>query len=83
MSQDIERLHPTLNDKPTEQEELDPAAACCGGFSGELRIYGALKDQIIPIELARSVADSVPGSKLIELDCGHNAWPKMKNLELY
>lgn len=52
------------------------------GFSGELRIYGALKDQIIPIELARSLADSVPGSKLIELDCAHNAWPKMKNLEL-
>ena len=52
------------------------------GFKGQLDIYGALKDQTIPISHARNLAASVEGATLIELDCDHNAWPKMENLEL-
>ena len=56
--------------------------AALEGYKGELEIYGALKDRTIPFVHAKRLADSVPGAKLIELDCDHNAWPKMEGVEL-
>ena len=52
------------------------------GYKGQLEIYGAVKDQTIPMKLAKALADSVSGAKLIELDCDHNDWPKMEEVEL-
>ena len=56
--------------------------AALNGYEGDLEIYGALQDRTIPIVHAKRLAESVPGSKLIELDCDHNAWPKMEEVEL-
>lgn len=51
-------------------------------FQGQLEIYGALQDETIPIVHAKRLAESVPGASMTELDCGHNAWPKMKDIDL-
>lgn len=44
------------------------------GYRGEVVIYGAIHDEVIPIGHAKRLAQSVPQAKWIELDCGHNQW---------
>lgn len=43
-------------------------------YAGELEIYGAVDDQIIPVEHARDLAESLPRAKFTVLPGGHNAW---------
>jgi hypothetical protein len=43
-------------------------------YDGELDIFGATDDVVIPIEHARNLARAIPISKLIEIPCGHNDW---------
>lgn len=45
-----------------------------GGYSGPVEIFGALEDDIIPIQHARNLAHRVPGAKFHEIPCGHNDW---------
>ena len=52
------------------------------GYKGKLQIYGAKQDRIIPMDHAKILADSVSGSEWIELDCDHNGWAKLGEVEL-
>jgi len=44
------------------------------GYKGPVEIYGARDDHIIPIEHARALAAGRPGTRLHEIDGGHNDW---------
>lgn len=44
------------------------------GYSGNLEIYGALQDTVIPIGHARTLAERCAGSQFIEIAGGHNEW---------
>ncbi|MBU1054155.1 MAG: alpha/beta hydrolase [Proteobacteria bacterium] len=43
-------------------------------YKGAIDIFGAEADAIIPVQHAKALAASVPGSKLVIIDGGHNDW---------
>lgn len=43
-------------------------------FKGEVEIFGAERDTIIPVKHAKALAAAIPGSKLSIIDGGHNEW---------
>lgn len=45
------------------------------GYKGELEIFGARDDAIIPIAHAKALAESIPSSRFYEISGGHNDWP--------
>jgi uncharacterized protein len=44
------------------------------GYEGQLEIYGATDDTVIPIDHAQNLAKAIPTAKFIEIPCGHNDW---------
>lgn len=44
------------------------------GFRGRVDIFVAQEDEVIPTELGRRLAKSVPGAQLHEIPGGHNDW---------
>lgn len=44
------------------------------GFKGPIDIFGAEDDEVIPVRHAKTLAESVPGSRLVIIDGGHNDW---------
>ena len=44
------------------------------GYSGELEIYGARQDTVIPFSHARRLAEQCAGAEFIEIAGGHNDW---------
>jgi pimeloyl-ACP methyl ester carboxylesterase len=57
-------------------------AAALKGYAGELEIYGAADDQIIPVAHARDLAAALPGAKFSVLPGGHNAWSYQSELSI-
>lgn len=45
------------------------------GFKGELEIFGARDDAIIPIRHAKALAESLPSALFHQIPGGHNDWP--------
>lgn len=43
-------------------------------YKGRIDVFGAKEDVIIPVQHAKALAASVPGSKLVIIDGGHNDW---------
>lgn len=43
-------------------------------FKGPIEIFGAEEDTVIPISHAKALAATLPGSKLIIINGGHNDW---------
>ena len=43
-------------------------------YAGQVEIFGAISDSVIPIGHARNLAQSVATSRLIEIPGGHNDW---------
>jgi len=56
--------------------------AALQGYSGELEIYGAADDQIIPVEHAKALAAALPWAKFQILPGGHNAWSYQTELRI-
>lgn len=52
------------------------------GYEGYVEIYAAVNDEIIPFELAESLAHQVEGSELIRLEGGHQEWALSPKLRL-
>jgi uncharacterized protein len=52
------------------------------GYQGRVDIYGATDDSIIPIHHAKSLADAVKGSRFHALNCGHNDWSDLPDVDL-
>lgn len=44
-------------------------------YKGELEIFGARDDAIIPIVHAKTLAESIPSARFYEVAGGHNDWP--------
>lgn len=44
------------------------------GYRGDILIFGARHDTVIPVEHARNLARALPRSRYMELPCGHNDW---------
>lgn len=44
------------------------------GYAGPVEILGARDDAVIPCEHARALAESHPGARYHEMECGHNDW---------
>lgn len=44
------------------------------GYSGQVEIYGAEDDTIIPVRHARALAAALPSSKFVLISGGHNDW---------
>jgi uncharacterized protein len=49
--------------------------AALARYEGPVDIFGAKGDRIIPVSHARALAATVPWSKLVIIDGGHNEWP--------
>jgi uncharacterized protein len=52
------------------------------GYRGPVEIYGAQRDEVIPMKLARALADSHPGSVFHEMPGGHNDWHRNAGVRL-
>ena len=63
------------------QDKWDNAAAL-RDYAGELEIYGAVDDQIIPVAHARDLAAALPSAKFEILPGGHNAWSYQTELRI-
>jgi pimeloyl-ACP methyl ester carboxylesterase len=48
--------------------------AALRNYKGPVVIYGAIDDQVIPIENAKRLAASLPSAKFICIEGGHNDW---------
>lgn len=53
------------------------------GYSGQLDIYGAIYDHVIPIQHARNLAASLPGAVFHEIPGGHNDWSQSGLVKIY
>ncbi len=51
-------------------------------YGGELEIYGAADDQVIPLKHARDLAAQLPRAKFTVLPGGHNAWSYQSELRI-
>jgi hypothetical protein len=51
-------------------------------YRGQIEIYAAPDDEVIPFKHARSLADKLPAARLIELSGGHNSWQWAERFEL-
>jgi uncharacterized protein len=52
------------------------------GYTGEIEIYAAESDEIIPIDRARSLAEAYPEAKFVVMAGGHNSWQWERPFEL-
>ncbi|MEO6568859.1 MAG: alpha/beta hydrolase, partial [Opitutaceae bacterium] len=43
-------------------------------YKGQLEIFGAKQDTVIPLVYAKALADKLPAAKFQVIDCGHNEW---------
>ncbi len=43
-------------------------------FHGEIEIYAARDDEIIPVERAKALAGAYPQARMVLMDGGHNSW---------
>lgn len=55
------------------RDDWDNVAALAG-FGGELEIYAAAQDEIIPVERARALAAAYPAARWEVMEGGHNTW---------
>lgn len=53
------------------------------GYHGQVEIFGAADDQIIPLEHARNLAKSVPQAVLHIVPGGHNDWSQSSAVRIY
>ena len=51
-------------------------------FKGLIEIFGAKEDTVIPVRHAKALAATVPGSKLVIIDGGHNDWSYEGRVEI-
>ena len=51
-------------------------------YVGQVEIYGALADAIIPVNHAMALAAAVPASKLVIIDGGHNDWSQQEQVKI-
>jgi len=52
------------------------------GYTGQVEIFGARDDAIIPIGHARALAGQIPSARFIEITGGHNDWPQMVQVNI-
>lgn len=45
-------------------------------YRGPLEIYGAVLDEVIPVEHAKALAASLPAARLKLMPCGHTEWAR-------
>ena len=50
-------------------------------YAGRIDLYGALYDNIIPVQHARHLAQTLPKATYHELPCGHNEWSGLVKIE--
>ncbi|MCC5023800.1 MAG: hypothetical protein J6386_13910 [Candidatus Synoicihabitans palmerolidicus] len=48
--------------------------AALQGYPGQIEIYAATQDEVIPNHHARTLHAKAPGSRFIEIEGGHNSW---------
>jgi pimeloyl-ACP methyl ester carboxylesterase len=65
---------PYLPVGPLMRDKWDNVAAI-SKYQGRVDIYGAARDEVIPVHHARQLAKSLPRAIHHEMDCGHNDWP--------
>ena len=51
-------------------------------YQGQLEIYGARQDEVIPVSHARRLSESYPEAKFILIEGGHNDWSLQPELEI-
>ncbi len=51
-------------------------------YLGPVEIYGAVHDTVVPIRHARALAASLRQATFIELNCGHNDWAEMDQVNI-
>jgi len=44
------------------------------GYQGQVEIFGAIEDTIIPVKHAKALAAGIPNAKLHLIEAGHNEW---------
>lgn len=47
------------------------------GYKNPVAIFGAVRDEVIPVAHARALAAAVPQAVYTELPCGHNEWSQL------
>lgn len=52
-----------------------------GKYTGPIEIYGAKQDDVIPCLHAKNLADHYPNARFVELECGHNDWPLLSDIQ--
>jgi len=63
------------------RNEWDNIAALAN-FKGPVDIFGAQGDSVIPVEHARALAASIPSSKFVLIDGGHNDWSQSGKVKI-
>ena len=56
--------------------------ASLSDYTGPIDIFGAESDTVIPLQHARALAASVPGSRLLVVDGGHNDWSTRSRVQI-
>lgn len=51
-------------------------------YRGQIEIYAAPDDEVIPFKHARALADKLPAARMIEMRGGHNSWTLGGRFEL-
>jgi pimeloyl-ACP methyl ester carboxylesterase len=51
-------------------------------YAGPVEIFGAIGDEIIPIEHAQTLANQIPGSRFIPVAGGHNDWSLSEQVKI-
>ncbi|WP_220498336.1 alpha/beta hydrolase [Rhodopirellula sp. JC639] len=64
---------PFLPVRPLLLDNWDNGAAL-EGYGGQVEVYGAALDEIIPVGHARALVERFPNARLVEIPVGHNDW---------
>jgi uncharacterized protein len=79
---DVARDHfPGFLVKLLLRQDWDNLAAL-KNYKGPIEIFAAKQDNIIRPSHARALADAIPNSKFILLDCGHNDWSSEESVKV-
>lgn len=68
-----EHLNPSIPVRLIMKDNWNNAASL-SNYSGQVEIFGAIDDEVIPITHARSLADKIPRAKFHRINGGHNDW---------
>ena len=55
--------------------------ACLSKYPGRVDIYGATRDDVIPVAHARNLARLLPAARYHQINCGHNDWSTLVKIE--